>query len=93
MTSPSSPLWISSFALRKGGSKRRIKPICSLTRAFCTASFMSTASDTRIDMGFSQNTCFPACAQATTMSRWLKVGVTIMTASKSFEPSASSRRV
>jgi hypothetical protein len=84
---------MSSFALRKGASKRRMNPIWSFTPFSPTARSMSSASSTRTDMGFSQNTCFFASAHRRTTSRCVNVGVTTITASKRSRERASSRSV
>ena len=68
-TRPISPASIRCLAATKPASKRRMKPICSLTPAFSTAANISSHSWAFMAMGFSQRMCLPACAAATTIAQ------------------------
>ena len=87
---PMRPASIAARAAANAGAKRRLNPTCSTTPA-CSAAAMARSASARVTaIGFSQNTCLPAAAAATTRSVWLRAGAVISTPSTSGRASSVS---
>ena len=71
---------MASCAAAKSAANRRLKPTCSATPASAAAAIARSASSRVSAIGFSQNTCLPARAAATTRSVWVAAGELMATA-------------
>ena len=88
---PISPASIRCMAATNSGEKRRMKPICRTTPARLVPSMIASHSARFSAIGFSRKTCLPCAAAVSASSRWVKVGVVMITASNATLSSASSR--
>src|SRR5947209_9720827 len=88
---PSAPDSITRPSSRIAGHQRRLCPAPSTTPARTHASIMIRASAMVSASGFSQKTCLPASAHATTCSRCSECGVTRTSACTAGSASASAR--
>src|SRR5688572_27733182 len=90
---PSSPAFAARNTSCTGGSKRFSCPTASATRLSLHAVTARSTSARESESGFSQNTCFPACAAATICSVCSVCGVQSTTACTAGSCSASSKLV
>ena len=81
------------FSACMEGHSRRLWPTPSTTPARRHASIIALASRTLSASGFSQNTCLPAAAAASTIGRCSECGVTTTTALMPGSASTSAKSV
>jgi hypothetical protein len=88
-TRPKAPSSAICFAFTYFGAKKSSSAYRRSTPALAQASIIASASSSVTQSGFSQTTCFPACAESMVIRAWRRFGAVIETSSTAGSRSSS----